>query len=101
MSDLSIKLHAALKKYGGFPSLPVGVKMVKSDEDAPSKAKYPLRDIGNRIAVCQGLTIARTIGWTMAFNKEDHGCPLSLIFIGHTDPDSFLESRGAASLRTK
>jgi uncharacterized protein (DUF169 family) len=90
MTDLSIRLREALKEYGGFPTLPVGIKMVKSDEKAPQKAKFPLRDIGNRIAVCQGLTIARTIGWTLAFNKKDHGCPLSLIFIGHTDPDTFL-----------
>jgi uncharacterized protein (DUF169 family) len=91
MSDLSVKLHDALKKYGGFPTLPVGIRMVRSDEEAPKKARYPLRDIGNRIAVCQGLTLARTIGWTLAFEKEDHGCPLSLVFIGHVHPDSFLE----------
>jgi hypothetical protein len=30
MSDVSIKLHEALKKYGSFPTLPVGMKMVKS-----------------------------------------------------------------------
>ena len=29
MSDVSIKLHEALKKYGSFPTLPVGIKMVK------------------------------------------------------------------------
>ena len=91
MSDVSIKLYEALKEYGSFPTLPVGVKMVRTDEKAPEKARYPLRDIGNRMAVCQGLTIARTIGWTMAFKKEDHGCPLSLIFIGHIDPQSFLD----------
>jgi hypothetical protein len=28
MSDVSIKLHEALKKYGSFPTLPVGIKMV-------------------------------------------------------------------------
>ena len=91
MSDVSIKLHEALKKYGSFPTLPVGIKMVKTDEQALQKARYPLRDIGNRMAVCQGLTVARTIGWSMAFKKEDHGCPLSLIFIGHLDPESFLD----------
>jgi len=79
MSDVSIKLHEALKKHGSFPTLPVGIKMVKTDAQAPEKARYPLRDIGNRMAVCQGLTVARTIGWTMAFKKEDHGCPLSKV----------------------
>jgi uncharacterized protein (DUF169 family) len=91
MSDVSIKLFEALKEYGSFATLPVGVKTVKGDEKAPEKARYPLRDIGNRMAVCQGLTIARSIGWTMAFKKEDHGCPLSQIFIGHLDPQSFLD----------
>jgi uncharacterized protein (DUF169 family) len=91
MSEVSIKLFEALKEYGSFATLPVGVKMVKTDEKAPEKTRYPLRDIGNPMAVCQGLTIARSIGWTMAFKKEDHGCPLSKIFIGHIDPQSFLD----------
>ena len=93
MPDILIKLHEALKKYGNFPTFPVGIKMVRTDEEAPEKVRYPLRDIGNRMAVCQGVTIARTIGWTMAFKKEDHGCPLSLIFIGHIDPQSFLDGK--------
>ncbi len=91
MSDLCIRLHEALKKYGHFSTLPIGVKLAGANDNAPPKAKYPLRDIGNRVAVCQGLTIARSIGWTMAFKKEDNACPLSAVFLGHIEPDLLLK----------
>ena len=91
MSELSVKLHEALKNYGHFATLPVGVKIAAASQKAPNKAKYPAQDIGNRISVCQGLTIARTIGWTMAFTKEDNACPLSAVFLGHVSPAIFLE----------
>jgi uncharacterized protein (DUF169 family) len=95
MSELPSTLHKALKTYGQFPTLPVGVKLAKENDKAPKKAKYPLSDIGNRIALCQGLTIARTIGWTMAFKKKDNACPLSTVFLGHIKPDKLLEGKVA------
>ena len=93
MSATAIDLFEALKKYCQPPTLPVGVKLAKAGEKIQQKAKFPLKDIGNRLAVCQGMTIARTIGWTLAFRKEDHGCPMGSVILGHVKPDLFLKGK--------
>ena len=91
MSAITTELCEALEKYCQPLSLPVGIKLAKAGEEIQQKAKYPLKDIGNRLAVCQGLTIARTIGWTMAFRKEDQACPLGSVILGYVKPDTFLK----------
>ena len=93
MSATVINLFEALKKYCQPHTLPVGIKLAKAGEKIQQKAKYPLKDIGNRLSVCQGMTIARTIGWTMVFRKEDHGCPLGSVILGHIKPDIFLTGK--------
>jgi uncharacterized protein (DUF169 family) len=93
MSATTIELCQALDTYCQPLTLAVGVKLAKEGEKIQQKAKYPLKDIGNRIALCQGMTIARTIGWTMAFRKEDHGCPLGAVVLGHIKADRFLEGK--------
>jgi len=93
MSAIATDLFDALKKYCQPHTLPVGIKIAKPGEKIQQKAKYPLKDIGNRLAVCQGLTIARTIGWTMVFRKEDQACPIGSVILGHIRPESFLEGK--------
>ena len=93
MSATVIDLFETLKKYCQPHTLPVGIKIAKAGEEIQQKAKYPLNDIGNRLAVCQGLTVARTIGWTMVFRKEDQACPLGSVILGYISPDAFLEGK--------
>jgi uncharacterized protein (DUF169 family) len=85
------ELSSALEKYLRIATMPVAIRLAKEAESLPPKAKYPLRDFGHKIAACQGMTIARTIGWTIAFKKEDHACPLASVFLGHIAPDAFLD----------
>ena len=85
------ELSSALEKYLRIATMPVAIRLVRETEDPPPKAKYPLKNFGHKIAVCQGMTIARTIGWTIAFTKEDHACPLASVFLGHVDPTPFLK----------
>jgi uncharacterized protein (DUF169 family) len=86
-----VELSSALEKYLKIATMPVAIKLFKDAGSPPPKAKYPLRDLGHRIGVCQGMTLARTIGWTIAFRKEDHACPLASVFLGHVPPDAFLD----------
>jgi uncharacterized protein (DUF169 family) len=90
MSDETMKLHEAFDIYVRLSTLPVAVKLAKKGQQIGQEAKYPLKDIGNRLSVCQGMTLVRTLGWTIVFRKEDHACPLARIILGHTKPDSFL-----------
>ncbi|MBM4339581.1 MAG: hypothetical protein FJ110_08540 [Deltaproteobacteria bacterium] len=97
MSEMTVRLFEALNKYGRFPTLPLGIKLAKEGENISQKVKYPLKDIGTRLAACQGLTLSRTFGWTIAFRKEDHACPLAHIFLGQIKPDLFLQGTIAGS----
>jgi hypothetical protein len=60
----------ALMKHGHFSTGPVGIKLGRSGDQAPLKARYPSKDLGIRLSACQGMTLASTIGWTMAFKRE-------------------------------
>lgn len=91
MHELTIRLYESLQEHCRFLTTPVAVKLANEGDASPPKARYPLSHVGNRLAVCQGMTMARTLGWTMAFRSEDHACPLPRIFMGHADPAKFLE----------
>jgi uncharacterized protein (DUF169 family) len=85
------EFSSALEKYLRIATMPVAIRLVKEAGSPPPKVKYPLRDFGYKIAACQGMTIARTLGWTIALRREDHACPLALVFLGHVPPDPFLD----------
>jgi uncharacterized protein (DUF169 family) len=82
-------LNATLEKCLRISSYPVGIKMARDGEKIEQKVRYPLRDIGNRLAVCQGVNIARTYGWAIAFRKEDHGCPGAFHYFGYVPPEIY------------
>ena len=85
------EFSTAIEKQLRVTTMPVAIKLVKETEAPLPKAKYPLINFGHKIAVCQGMTMARTLGWTIAFRKEDHACPLASVFLGHVSPAPFLE----------
>ncbi|MBI5584711.1 MAG: DUF169 domain-containing protein [Deltaproteobacteria bacterium] len=91
MSASAKKLSETLNKQIHLTTLPVGVKLARKGDTAPEKIRYPLQDLGHRLTVCQGMTAVRTLGWTVGFKKEDHGCPLPNVFLGLVAPDIFLE----------
>lgn len=90
MNDRTHHLFTALEKYCRLTTKPVGIKLAGEGEGPPEKIKYPVNDLGHPMAVCQGMTLARTFGWTMAFRSSDHACPLPRVFMGHIDPDRML-----------
>lgn len=83
-------LTAALTAHLRLTTTPVAVKLARPGETPPAKAKRPREQLGNRLAVCQGMTIARTFGWTLVFHNQDHACPLPRIFLGQLTPERFL-----------
>lgn len=95
MDKKTERLLEALEKHCRFVTMPVAVKLAGRGDKPLEKAKYPLDHVGHRLAVCQGMTIARTFGWVMAFRKDDHACPLPRVFMGHTKPEKFLEGTAA------
>lgn len=95
MDDNMERLREAIEKFCRLPTTPVAVKLAGKGDTPMAKTRYPLEHIGHRLSLCQGMTLARTFGWTMAFRKEDHACPLPRVFMGHISPDRFLDGAAA------
>lgn len=96
MDDIIGKLCETLDKCCKPATMPVAVRLAGRGETPPPKTRYPCRDLGNRVAVCQGMTMARTLGWGVAFGAADHACPFPAVFIGHIPPDEFLKGETAS-----
>lgn len=62
-------------------TLPLGIKMLKSEEELPAKVKRPSK-MGKRWAVCQALFAARAVGWMVALGAEDQACSLAQSLVG-------------------
>lgn len=79
--ELVKKLSECIDKMVRPATYPVAVKLLDNAE-LPQKAVFPVNNFGNRLALCQGLGIARRFGMTIAFGPEDHQCPPILMSLG-------------------
>lgn len=76
------ELGQALEKYLRTDTFPLGILSVKSKEEVPGKARMPVAHMGARLAICQGISIARKYGWTVAMGREDISCPIAKAVFG-------------------
>ena len=91
MSHILKNLNEAIDSNVKPATFPVAVRLAKKGEELNQRYKRPEADFGHRVAVCQGMSIARTFGWTIKFENTDHACPLALVAAGHIKPDKFLD----------
>ncbi|MHC1742166.1 MAG: DUF169 domain-containing protein [Syntrophobacteraceae bacterium] len=62
-------------------TFPLAVRFLKEGEAFPEKTRQPTVALGKRIAICQGVTMARNYGWTVGLRKEDVICvPAAIVF---------------------
>lgn len=85
-------LEISIQKFIRPATFPVAIKFLEDESLFSSKTRRPLRDIGNRLNLCQGIAIARRYGWTIGFTKEDHACANSLIILGLEDAPHFIQN---------
>lgn len=76
--DLWRNLDERVRRLINPATFPVAVTFLESEADIPGKARRPLRDLGVKLAPCQGAAMARRYGWTVAFRKEDVGCAIAV-----------------------
>ncbi len=101
MADL-LKLQEALDKYVRLTHFPTAVKMYRDGEALPAKARPPLRDLGERFAICQGFAIVRRYGWSMALGREDISCPLAKVIWGFEPMlDYYLQGQACVGMYTE
>lgn len=75
-------LSKSIEEHIRPATFPLGIKMVASAAEIPEKAKRPGRDLKVDSALCQGLTMARHYGWTLAVSREDISCPIGATLFG-------------------
>jgi uncharacterized protein (DUF169 family) len=63
-------------------TFPVAVKFLKDKSSFPEKTRRPSIVLGKRVTICQGVTMARTYGWTVGLTKEDLICVPAMIAFG-------------------
>lgn len=71
-----------LNAYLRLSSFPVAVSFLRSWDEAPPRAKRPLRDLNNRFTTCQAVSFARRFGWVIALGREDSSCVLGAMALG-------------------
>ena len=75
--DTWMKLGERLRTFVNPATLPVAVRFLDDESEIPEKARRPLRDLGVRMAPCQGAAMARRYGWTVAFTQDDVACAIA------------------------
>ncbi len=92
------EFNETINKLVRTATFPVAVRVAQPGEEPPAKGKYPEKDLGHCLAICQGVSLARRFGWTILFRQEDHGCPASPYIFGYKPVDKLLEGRLAYPL---
>ncbi len=75
MADLK-EIEQELNTYVRPLTFPVAIKMLRSDREIPEKTRRPFQQMNKKVAICQGIGMARKLGWAVAMGKEDMHCSL-------------------------
>jgi len=76
----------ALDRYIRPDTFPLGIRVERDPSKIPEKARRPKRDMGVTLSICQGISIARRYGWTVAMAGEDLSCPIAQVAFGFEAP---------------
>lgn len=100
MADLK-EVEQALNTYIRPLTFPLAIKMLKSEAEIPEKTRRPFQQMKIKVAICQGIGMARKYGWAVAMGKEDMQCALGAAPFGFfKDIDFFNEGNIAAGMFT-
>ena len=90
--DVLSRYADELERRVRLQTFPLAIKFLESEELIPEGATRPLRDLGYRLALCQGYALSRREGKTMAMFKEDMWCFEPIIGYGWAQaPQYFLD----------
>jgi uncharacterized protein (DUF169 family) len=70
------EVEQAFNTYIRPLTFPLAIKMLKSEAEIPEKTRRPLQQMKKKVAICQGIGMARKLGWAVAMGKEDMQCSL-------------------------
>src|SRR3972149_805007 len=81
VTDLK-KVNEELNLYIRPQTSPTAIRMFRSGEPLPEKAKRPGRDFKRGFMNCQTIDMVRRYGWTIALTREDSICSLGITALG-------------------
>ncbi|MCK4988144.1 MAG: DUF169 domain-containing protein, partial [Desulfobacterales bacterium] len=100
MADLK-EVEQALNTYIRPLTFPLAIKMLKSEKEIPEKTRRPFQQMKIKVAICQGIGMARKLGWAVAMGKDDMHCALGAAPFGFFEGiDFFNEGNIAAGMFT-
>ncbi len=100
MADVK-EIQAALTTYIRPLTFPLAIKMLKSGDEIPEKTRRPFAQMKKKVAICQGIGMARKLGWAVAMGKEDMQCSLGAAPFGFfKNIDFYNEGNLAAGMFT-
>lgn len=100
MADLK-EVEQALNTYVRPLTFPLALKMLKSEDEIPDRTRRPFQQMKKKVAICQGIGMARKLGWTVAMGKEDMQCSLGAAPFGFfKNIDFYNEGNLAAGMFT-
>jgi uncharacterized protein (DUF169 family) len=93
MSEVNLKEAADfIQNDLRLKTLVVGVKFLKDKKEFPEKTRQPSVNLGKKVAICQGVTMARNYGWTVGIAKEDVICVPAAIAFGFSNSEDPTDS---------
>lgn len=96
------QLDQHLTDYVRPATFPLAVRVLKKDEPLPPRAKRPHRDLGVKLSICQGVTMARTYGWAIALGGADVSCPIAKAVFHFEEPvDYYTDGHLACGMYTE
>ncbi|OGC88417.1 MAG: hypothetical protein A2142_06370 [candidate division Zixibacteria bacterium RBG_16_48_11] len=88
-----------IENYIRPSTFPLAVKLATAEEKIPDKMKIPGQDLKVKVATCQGFSISRRYGWSLAISADDISCPLTKVAFGFKPAtDYYLEGNAAAGM---
>ena len=63
----------------------MALNMIRDEAEVPEGALYPMRDLGQHMALCQAFALSRREGKTVYMQKQDHWCFGPLIGYGQIE----------------
>lgn len=91
MSITNKEAAAILEEYVRPASFPVAVR-ISGEESLPAGARRPLEFLGHLSTICPGISMARSIGWTVGFLRKDHACSPSFVVLGLAEEPELVKS---------
>lgn len=73
---------AAIDQHLRTETFPLAIRVFRGGEPLPAKVRRPFQDLGIKVSICQGISMARRYGWALAMGGEDLNCPIAQVAFG-------------------